>query len=258
LREMTMKKAWFFILIPLYLFLQLSSLSAQEITVLMNEGDAVWLGSADPDRPSKTIALYEKVLDFDPDNYEALWKIARSYFVMGDTLPETKKFEDRHKELGEKGMSYAGRALEVNPQGIEGHYYYGLSIAQYSIGISIIKALVKGLGPEYEKHIGKALEINKLYDSAGPLRAMGRYWYMLPWPKRDIDKSITFLKEAEAAVPLSIRGHVYLAESYLKGGKKERAREQLNKAVETDADLELEFDARRWKERAQELLEQHF
>ena len=81
---------------------------------------------------------------------------------------------------------------------------------------------------------------------------------MLPWPKRDINKSITYLEEAVAAAPLSIRGHVYLAESYLKGGKKELAREQLTKAVETEEDLELEFDARRWKERAQELINQHF
>jgi tetratricopeptide (TPR) repeat protein len=255
---MPMQKACFVIFIVLYLCLPLSFLHAQEIKVLMDKGDTLWLGSTDPDRPSKAIALYEKVLDRDPDNYEALWKIARSYFVMGDLLPETKEFKNSHKELGEKGMSYASRALEVNPQGIEGHYYYGLSIAQYSIGISIIKALVKGLGPEYEKHIGKALMINKLYDTAGPLRAMGRYWYMLPWPKRDIHKSITYLKEAEAAAPLSIRGHVYLAESYMKGGKKDLAREQLTKAVETEEDLELEFDARRWKERAQELLNKYF
>ena len=253
-----MQKACFVILLALYLFLPLSFLQAQEVAVLMDKADALWLVSTDPDRASKALALYEKVLEREPDNYEALWKIARSYFVIGDGLPETREFKDRHKELGEKGMSYARRALEVNPQGIEGYYYYGLSIAQYSIGISIIKALVKGLGPEYEKHIGKALKINKLYDNGGPLRAMGRYWYMLPWPKRDIKKSIAYLKEAEAAAPLSIRGHVYLAESYLKGGKEDLAREQLTKAVETGEDLKLESDARRWKERAQELLKKHF
>ena len=253
-----MQKVCFVSVLVLYFCLSLPFVHAQEITVLMNKGDTLWLVGTDPDRASKAIASYEKVLELDPDNYEALWKIARSYFVMGDSLPETKEFKGRHKECGEKGMSYAGRALEVNPLGLEGHYYYGLSIAQYSIGISIIKALVKGLGPEYEKHIGKALEINKLYDTAGPLRAMGRYWYMLPWPKRDIAKSITYLKEAEAAAPLSIRGHVYLAESYLKGGKKDLAREQLKKAVETKEDMKREYDGRRWKERAQELLEQHF
>ena len=253
-----MKKAGVFILITLYLLVPLSLLHAQEITILINEGDALWRESNEPDRAGKTIALYQKVLELDPNHFEALWKIARSYFVIGDSLPETKEFKDSHRELGEKGMTYARRALDINPLAIEGHYYYGLSLAQYSIGISIIKALVKGLGPEYEKHIGKALEINKLYDYAGPLRAMGRYWYMLPWPKRDIDKSIAFLKEAVAEAPLSIRGHVYLAESYLKGGNKELAREQLKIAVKTEEDLNLESDAPRWKGRAQVLLKKHF
>ena len=224
----------------------------------MKEGDALWLQSTDPDRAPKIISLYESVLELDPDNYEALWKIARSYFIIGDALPETEEFKNRHKECGEKGMSYAQRALSINPDGIEGHYYYGLSIAQYSIGISIVKALIKGLGPEYEKHIGKAIEINKLYDYAGPIRAMGRYWFKLPWPKRDIDKSIGYLSEAADAAPLSIRGRVYLAESCLKGGKKGCAQEQLTVALETEPDLKLEFDVMRWKARAEELLNKHF
>ena len=224
----------------------------------MNKGDALWLESTDPERNRKTIVIYEKVLALDPDNYEALWKIARAYFITGDALPETEEFKNRHKECGEKGMSYAKRAVKVNPQGIEGHYYYGLSIAQYSIGISIVKALFRGLGPEYEKHIGKAIEINRLYDYAGPLRAMGRYWYRLPWPKRNIDKSIDYLKEAEAFAPLSTRGRVYLAESCIKGGNKDCARKQLTMALETEPDLKLEFDAVRWKGRAQELFDKHF
>ena len=97
-----------------------SPFHAQEIRVLMNEGDALWLESADPDRARKTIALYEKVLEWDPNNFEALWKIARSYFVIGDSLPETKEFKDRHRELGEKGMSYAGGHWKSTPRELKG------------------------------------------------------------------------------------------------------------------------------------------
>ena len=253
-----MKNLCFLIFIPLFLF-TLSPLShGQEVNALMKGADVLWLQSTDPDKALKTISLYEKVLELEPNNYEALWKIAHSYFIIGDALPETEEFKNRHKECGEKGMSYAKRALAINPEGIEGHYYYGLSIAQYSIGISIVKALIKGLGPEYEKHLGKAIEINKLYDYAGPIRAMGRYWYRLPWPKRNINKSIDYLKKAEALAPLSTRGRVYLAESCIKGGKKDCAREQLTLALETEPDLKLEFDAMRWKARAEELLKKHF
>ena len=253
-----MNKVSFIIVIILFLVIPSAFPQGQEIAALMKEGDALWLQCRDSERAPKTIALYEKVLKLDPDHYEALWKIARSYFIIGDALPETEEFKNRHKECGEMGMSYGKRAVTVHPQGVEGHYYYGLSIAQYSIGISIVKALIKGLGPEYEKHIGRAISIDKLYDYAGPLRAMGRYWYRLPWPKRNIDKSIDYLKEAETIAPLSTRGHVYLAESYLKSGEKGLARKQLKTAIDMEQGLYKECDAMRWRERAEKLLKEHF
>jgi len=163
---------------------------------------------------------------------------------------------DRHREMGLEGMHYAKKAVELNPRGVEGHYYYTLTLGQYSIGISIIKALAKGLGPQYEEHIEKALEIDRNYDNAGPLRAIGRYWYKVPWPKRNLEKSIHYLKEAVVTAPINARGHVYLAESYLKAGEKDLAREHLQKAVEIIPDLKQEVDAERWQERAGELLKE--
>jgi Tfp pilus assembly protein PilF len=87
---------------------------------------------------------------------------------------------------------------------------------------------------------------------------MGRYWYKLPWPKRDIKKSIQYLREAAEAAPFSVRGRVYLSESYLKGGDKELAKEELRTALEMQPDLAREVDAARWKKRAGELLKENF
>ena len=231
---------------------------SQDTSVFMREGDALWEKRRVLENAEASIISYRKVLEADAKSYAACWKIARAYSFLGDMLPETKEMRDRHKERGVEGMRYAKKALELNPQGIEGHYYYTLSLAQYSKGISIIKALAKGLGPDYEEHIGKALEIDKMYDYAGPLRAVGRYWYKLPWPKRDIKKSIGYLEEAVASAPTNIRGHVYLAESYLKAKEKELAKEQLQKALEIVPDLKIEVDAKRWKRRVKELLKEKF
>jgi len=234
------------------------SVFSQDISAVMREGDLRWEERIKADRAKAALNSYRKILEVDANNYEACWKIARAYFYLGDLLPETKEMRDQHKELGWEGMGYAKRALELNPQGIEGHYYYALTLAQYSIGISIIKALAKGLGPEYEEHIGEALKTNKLYDNAGPLRAIGRYWYQLPWPKRNIKKSISYLEEAVACAPTTIRGYVYLAESYLEGGEKKLAQECLQKASALPADITQEVDAERWRESAQVLLKEKF
>jgi len=87
---------------------------------------------------------------------------------------------------------------------------------------------------------------------------VGRYWYKLPWPKRNIKKSIACLEEAVASAPTNIRGHFYLAESYLKDKEKKLAKEQLQKAFEIVPDLKIEVDAKRWKRRAKELLKEKF
>lgn len=231
---------------------------SQQVSELMREGDLLWQARAEEGKARASVDAYKRALAIDGDNYDACWKIARSYFFLGDALPETNEMKDRHREMGEQGMYYGKKALAIDPGGIEGHYYYALSIAEYSIGISIIKALAKGLGPEYEKHVGTVLERDRGFDSAGPLRAMGRYWYKLPWPKRDIKKSLQYLKEAAEAAPFSVRGRVYLAESYLKGGDEEAARSELITALEIQPDLTREVDAARWQKRAGELLREHF
>ena len=161
-----MNRIYSLILVSFCAAILTSPLSAQDSALLLREGDLLWAERADADKAQASIDAYMKVLAVDPDDYEACWKIARSYFYLGDRLPETKDLKDRHKELGEKGISYAERALKVNPEGIEGNYYYALSLAQYSIGISIVKALLKGLGPDYERHLEKALAINREYDYA--------------------------------------------------------------------------------------------
>ena len=253
-----MNRIYSLILVSFCAAILTSPLSAQDSALLLREGDLLWAERADADKAQASIDAYMKVLAVDPDDYEACWKIARSYFYLGDRLPETKDLKDRHKELGEKGMSYAERALKVNPEGIEGNYYYALSLAQYSIGISIVKALLKGLGPDYERHLKKALAINKEYDYAGPLRAMGRYWYRRPWPKRDLKKSIYYLEESIERAPMCIRGYVYVAESYLKDGKKDHAKAALQKALKIEANPGPEVDARRWKGRAEEMLKEYF
>ena len=231
---------------------------SQDVSFFMSEGDALWEKRAEVEKARASISSYKKVLEINAHNHEACWKIARACFYLGDALPETDEMSEHHKKMGEEGMSYAKRALKLRPEKVEGHYYYVLSIAQYSIGISIIKALAAGLGSKYEEHIARALAIDKNYDNAGPLRAIGKYWYRLPWPKRDIKKSIQYLKEGVASAPASVRGHVYLAESYLKAGEKELAKEHLQKALGVVPDLTQEVDAERWKQRAKELLGEGF
>jgi len=253
--EMGISKVFFTLCIVFILF-STTPVQGQDVTALLREGDRLWEERMDRKSFDDSLALYKKALESDSANYETNWRISRSYFWLSDQLGDEEGEE--HKSWGELGLQYGKAALKQKPSGIEGHYYYALNLAQYGLGISIIKALVQGLGSEYEEQMKTVLQINKGYDDAGPLRAIGRYYYKLPWPKRDLKKSIEYLKEATRLSLWNCRGHVYLAESYLKDGKKKLAREELLLTLRAEGNPEKEVDQARWKERARMILKKEY
>jgi tetratricopeptide (TPR) repeat protein len=151
-------------------------------------------------------------------------------------------------------MQCAQRALKANPSGLEGHYYHALCLSQCRIAISRFRTLVQGLEREYEEHMNHAFRLNKYYDAAGPLKGLGRYFYYLPWPRKDLKKSIAYLEEAFAFAPRNIRAPVYPAESYLKAGKRDLALACLRKALQVVPDETRDIDALRWKKDAEKIL----
>jgi tetratricopeptide (TPR) repeat protein len=251
-----MKNIYTFIIIIVISWIAFYSslLYSLDTSALMRDADLLWEDKEETGKVEAAIEIYKKILSVDEKNYEACWKIARAYSSLGDRLPGTKETKKFRKETGQEGRLYAKKALELKPHSLEGHYYYAFSLSQYSIGVGSLMTIAKGIDRKFVKHMNAAYKINRYYDNAGPLRGLGRYFYYLPWPKKDLEKSIQYLKEAVAYSPNNIRTNVYLAESYLEQGEKQLARTYLEKAVGTTPDLKQEVDAKRWKIRAEELL----
>jgi len=104
-------------------------------------------------------------------------------------------------KYGKKGMDYAKKAIDIEPDKIEGHFYYGLSVGAYSDGVGIITAVKDGLKDKTEKHLTRAYEINKNYNDATPVLALGRFWQILPLWYDDPDRALELFKEADKLMP---------------------------------------------------------
>ncbi|MGD8755003.1 MAG: hypothetical protein PVH94_11325 [Desulfobacterales bacterium] len=145
----------------------------------------------------KSIDLYIKAVEQDPNDYEAAWKCARAHREYADKAKK-KGMEGWKKicaQYGKAGMLYAQKAIELKPQRPDGHYYYGLNVGIYSDGVSIFTALREGLKDKTQKSFEKTYEINKMYKEGGPMLSLGRFWAVLPWPLRDREKSLAYYRE---------------------------------------------------------------
>jgi tetratricopeptide (TPR) repeat protein len=189
----------------------------------------------------QAIDLYQKALAENPDSYETNWKCARAYREYGNEA-KSKKVEG-WKEIcakyGKTGMQYAQKAIELEPEKPDGHYYYGLNVGIYADGVSVFTALAEGLKDKTQNSFEKTYEINKMYKKAGPMLSLGRFWAVLPWPMRDRKKSLKYYREYQATEYFAdnAEANVYLGELLIQiGGEKNKAEAKgyLEKAIESD------------------------
>ncbi len=67
-----------------------------------------------------------------------------------------------------------------------------------------------------------------------PIVALGRYYYQLPWPLRDLKRSLAYLEEARRSHPGSLFGRLYLAETYHALDRDDEARQELDFVLQVD------------------------
>ncbi len=169
----------------------------------------------------QAIALYEQVIAASPESFEALWKCARVHQWFGDLARhrQVPGWKAQCQAHGQAGMQYAARAIELEPERVEGYFFYGCSAGTYSDGVGFITLMREGIGGKIEKNLLEACRLDKRFDHGGPLQALGQFYSLLPWPLRNEEKALFYLRESRQIFPDDPCGLVFLAELLLKSGK---------------------------------------
>jgi hypothetical protein len=102
------------------------------------------------------------------DRYEIQWRLARALFFLGQEAGA----KESSKQLYAAGIGAGDRAVELNIDRVEGHFWVGVNLALFAEtngGIRGVRALRRAL-----LELNRAIEINERYHDAGPLRVLGR------------------------------------------------------------------------------------
>ena len=222
------------------------ALAADDVKAFAMRMDELWTKRGDPKAVEESIETGKKALALDPQNYEAVWRLALVYWWKG----QLNRDKEVRKTVGLEGMKYGELAIKLNPERAEGHLMYALAIGNYSYGVSIATAVFQGLASKFEQAALKAYELDKHLDDGAPMVALGRYYQQLPWPLRDKKKALQYLEEAKRSHPNNLRGRLHLAEAYLDLGEKEKAKTELEFVLKAEVPSENEPEAAIVKELA--------
>jgi tetratricopeptide (TPR) repeat protein len=226
----------------------------ENVDELVQRMDALWerrdAHGACPD----IVALGTLALAVDPHSHAVQWRMARVYFWVAYTQPSRVA----KKALAAKAIEWGERARGEQPDRVEGHYFYAVAVGEYASTIGIMQAVVDGVAGKVETAARRAHAIDRDYWHGAPGTVLGRFYFLLPWPKRDLDKSREYLEEVVVRHPRALLARDYLAETYYELGEREKAREQLAFVLANDPEPGTELDRPQPKSVAREAMQRWF
>jgi tetratricopeptide (TPR) repeat protein len=226
----------------------LPSLAQAQLPEKLAEAQKAYDGRKDPASMQKAIDLWKKVLEEDPANVEAAWKLSRAAVWWGDHAAKDKK-ESAHKQ----GMAWGELAVKAGPKNPEAIYWLAANMGSYGRAHGIMESLSM-IKPMKEK-CEQIFRIDPSYWRAHML--LGMLYRKAPgWPISigDDDKAVKELEAAVKIAPSIPRALYELGLGYLEAGKEDRAKETLKKAIDAPPEPEFELESVETKEKARKKL----
>ena len=146
--------------------------------------DGLWAHRDTNEAMQELVLVGTNALATDPQSYEAEWRLARAYFWVAYTQPN----RIAKKAMAGKAVEWADRVRRDRPDRVEGHYLYAIAVGAYADTIGNAEAAIEGLAGRVESEALRAYEIDRDYYYGAPGTVLGRYYFMLPWPLRDLQR----------------------------------------------------------------------
>ncbi len=183
------------------------------------------------------------------DDYAAQWQAAQAAAF----LAENEARSDARLQAARRGVVLARHARELNPDGVEGQYWYALTVGllaneDRAYGLNAVK--------EMEAALRRAMELDERYDFAGPPRILAVLQLRTPPPPTSIGsprKALRLLQHAVELFPDYPENYLYLAEALHDTGQADEAKEALRKVLEASPWTDRQFESQQWKTAALKL-----
>ena len=181
--------------------------------------------------------------------YEVQWRLARAMFFLGQQAESAAE----KLQLHSSAMDAGARAVALNPERVEGHFWAGVNLALYAESARAPRGIRAVLRARSE--LKRAVEIAESYHDAGPLRVLARLEHRAPRLLGGNRKRSRAYFDRAMAIARNKVTLLYAAELALDEGEQERAAGLLEEIIAAPPESEWEFENSRDRKIARSLLE---
>lgn len=174
----------------------------------------------------KSYLFYKQIYE-NNNSYEASWKFSRAAYHYADIFVSDK---DLKKQIFTEGKVAGEKAVQQNPQGVEGHMYLGICLGSWAKANGIFSSL--RTIPVIFQEANKAISINQAYAEAGPLLLRGNVYMKAPKSKGgDLDLAEKDFRKAVSIAGSNRKAYAFLAEVLIKQNKNAEALTIINQGL---------------------------
>jgi tetratricopeptide (TPR) repeat protein len=212
-----------------------------EISQLLQQADALYIAF----KTEEALKALSRVLQLDPNNYEALSKTARGYIDLGDMIPETEaNWQEKRVKQYATAEEFARRAVRVDPKATWGHFYVAAALGKTASHSSVSKQI--DLAGEMRSELDKAIEADpqngfayhvyamwhrRMAEVGGMSRFLASAFLSRTVPQGSLNSALEYHKKALALNPTVISHHLELGKTYIAMGKFDLARDELKSSL---------------------------
>jgi tetratricopeptide (TPR) repeat protein len=186
------------------------------------EGDRAYLKRADLIQAKVALEMYEKSIEQYPNEVEPYWKASRAAWWIADhTTSSIEKIA-----TFQKGIDLAKKALVLNPNSVEAHFWLGGNMGSFGEAKGVLKSLF--LVKPIRKEMEDVIRLNPTFDGGAGYRVLGVVDYKVPgFAGGNKKRALENLNKALAIDSTSSFNHYYMAEYFFTVGNKAKASEHL-------------------------------
>jgi tetratricopeptide (TPR) repeat protein len=188
---------------------------------LLARADALFSYGEDRVADQQALALLERVLAAEPQQYQALWRAARASYHVGNEASAREK-----KPYFARGIVWGQQAVAQQPAGVEGHFWLGANYGGLSAVQGVFQAL--SLVPQLQSEMETVLQLQADYEQGNAYRALGELARQLPGVLGGNRKrALAYLQQGVRIAPQNMALKFSLARVYRKAGQPEASQQQV-------------------------------
>ncbi len=204
---------------------------SQSADELVAQSDEMFKSLSDMDTAKDILAKYETAMETAEDKYDLYWKMSRILYHIGNHTAEKKE----QQEIFSQAIALAEKAIALEAEKPDGHFWLAVNNGKFGESKGVMKSL--GLVKPIKESMNKVIELDRAYEEGGADRVLGRVFFKVPGiAGGDKDKSLTHLLKSIEYGPNDPLTLLYLGETYLALNEIDKAREALDRVINTEDD----------------------